>query len=151
MACCKDTVIRKALPGDAPAAAELAAALWPEHSVGSFIAEMESLLADEACAVFLCEKQGKAVGFAQCGLRHDYVEGTETSPVGYLEGIFVEESERRHGIARMLLSACESWAHGQGCTEFASDCELSNSESRCFHEAVGFREANRIVAYVRRL
>ena len=34
------------------------------------------------------------IGFAQCQLRYDYVEGTSTSPVGYLEGIFVKESYR---------------------------------------------------------
>ena len=50
------------------------------------------------------------VGFAQCGLRRDYVEGTESSPVGYLEGIFVKESYRSKGCAKELLLACESWA-----------------------------------------
>ena len=91
------------------------------------------------------------MGFAQCQLRHDYVEGTETSPVGYLEGIYVREGARRHGIARQLISACESWAKAQGCTEFASDCELDNMDSQQFHRAVGFEEANRIVAYVKKL
>ena len=44
-----------------------------------------------------------------------------------------------------------NWAKNQGCTEFASDCELSNTESQAFHQAVGFEEANRIVAYVRKI
>ena len=91
------------------------------------------------------------MGFAQCQLRHDYVEGTETSPVGYLEGIYVREGVRRQGVARKLLSACESWAKAQGCKEFASDCELDNTDSQRFHQAVGFEEANRIVAYVKKL
>ena len=95
--------------------------------------------------------EGHAAGFAQCQLRHDYVEGTETSPVGYLEGIYVREADRGKGIARKLLSACEDWAREQGCTEFASDCELTNTESQEFHRAVGFEEANRIVAFVRRI
>ena len=94
---------------------------------------------------------GEAAGFAQCQLRHDYVEGTETSPVGYLEGIYVREADRGKGIARRLLRACENWAKEQGCTEFASDCELTNIEGQGFHRAVGFEEANRIVAYVRKI
>jgi len=89
--------------------------------------------------------------FAQCQLRHDYVEGTETSPVGYLEGIYVREAGRGKGIAWRLLRACEDWARKQGCTEFASDCELTNAESQGFHQAVGFKEANRIVVYVRKI
>ena len=31
------------------------------------------------------------IGFAQCQLRYDYVEGTKTTPVGYLEGIFIKD------------------------------------------------------------
>ncbi len=82
---------------------------------------------------------------------YDYVEGTKTCPVAYLEGIFVTAAERRKGIARKLLLACESWARKRGCTEFASDCELSNLTSQAFHQAVGFEEANRIVAFVRKI
>ena len=63
----------------------------------------------------------------------------------------MKTEERRKGIARKLLHACENWAKEHGCTEFASDCELSNIESQEFHQAVGFEEANRIVAYVRKI
>ena len=31
-------------------------------------------------------------------VRHDYVEGCETSPVGYLEGVSVHEAYRHQGI-----------------------------------------------------
>ena len=141
----------QAVGADAAMVAALACELWPEHSPEEMRLEYDSLLAREDAAVFLCREQEEAVGFAQCQLRHDYVEGTETSPVGYLEGIYVREGARRQGIARRLLSACESWAKAQGCAEFASDCELDNTDSQQFHHAVGFDEANRIVAYVKKL
>ena len=136
---------------DAESAAVLACALWPEHTPEEIAKEFEHLLSSDDAAVFLCRKNGRPVGFAQCQLRRDYVEGTETSPVGYLEGVYVKETDRREGIARELVSACEKWAKDQGCTEFASDCELTNLESQAFHQAVGFKEANRIVAYVRKI
>ena len=84
-------------------------------------------------------------------MRHDYVEGTESSPVGYLEGIYVADRYRKQGAARELLSACESWAKEKGCTEFASDCELSNVQSLQFHLNVGFEEANRIICFTKKL
>ena len=136
---------------DAAAAAALARELWPDHSAEEMTEEYESLVAREDAAVFLYRERGEAAGFAQCQLRRDYVEGTETSPVGYLEGIYVREGARRQGIARKLLSACENWAKARGCTEFASDCELDNTVSQRFHRAAGFDEANRIVAYVKKL
>ena len=141
----------RAVSADAEAVAALAGELWPRHSEEEMTEEFTSLLDREDAAVFLYREQGEAVGFAQCQLRHDYVEGTKTSPVGYMEGIYVREGARRHGIARKLMSACETWAKAQGCTEFASDCELGNKDSQQFHRAVGFEEANRIVAYVKKL
>ena len=91
------------------------------------------------------------MGFAQCQLRHDYVEGTESSPVGYLEGIYAAPDCRRQGIAGALLAACERWAVKMGCTEFASDCELDNLESLAFHKSAGFTEANRIICFTKKL
>ncbi len=136
---------------DAETVATLACELWPDHTVEEMTAEFRDLLTGNEAAVFLFRTGGEAVGFAQCQLRHDYVEGTESSPVGYLEGIYVRESYRKKGIARRLLKACEEWSGEHGCREFASDCELTNTVSQEFHQAVGFEEANRIVAYVRKV
>jgi aminoglycoside 6'-N-acetyltransferase I len=99
--------------------------------------------------VFLYTEESRPVGFAQCQLRSDYVEGTKLSPVGYLEGIYVEPEYRRRGIARALLRRCEQWAQEKGCAEFASDCELDNRESITFHMHAGFSEANRIVCFAK--
>ena len=125
----------------------LALQLWPDNDSPTLSEEFRELLLQPDCAVFLAEMEGKPAGFAQCQLRHDYVEGTETSPVGYLEGIFVSPEWRKNGLARMLLSACESWAKSRSCQEFASDCELENLTSLQFHLAVGFEEANRIICF----
>jgi aminoglycoside 6'-N-acetyltransferase I len=104
-------------------------------------------LKTEDAACFIVFAGEKPAGFAQCQLRRDYVEGTKTSPVGYLEGIFVPEAYRRRGYAKELLSACEGWAKEMRCTEFASDCELGNADSLAFHLALGFEEANRIICF----
>ena len=113
--------IRKALPQDAAQAGWLAAMLWPEHAAGELAGELEQLIRSGDGAVFLALSDGEAAGFAQCQLRRDYVEGAETSPGGYLEGIYVREMFRGSGFARALLRAGESWAREQGCREFASD------------------------------
>jgi len=84
-------------------------------------------------------------------LRHDYVEGTSTSPVGYLEGIYVRPAYRKQGMARKLVSACEAWAREKGCREFASDCLLDNRDSLAFHLALGFMEAGRIICFTKDL
>ena len=144
-------MIQKAETADLAALAELACRLWPEHSVEEMIPELAETMAKPDAAFFLAYREDTAVGFAQCQLRYDYVEGTESSPVGYLEGIYVAELYRKQGLAKALLAACESWAKSKGCAEFASDCELDNTQSLQFHLNVGFREANRIICFSKKL
>ena len=144
-------MIRKAEIKDLPILAELACQLWPDHTVEEMRTEFAEILAKPDAAYFLAYADENAVGFAQCQLRHDYVEGTVSSPVGYLEGIYVADEYRQQGFARELLSACESWAKEKGCTEFASDCELNNVQSLQFHLNVGFEEANRIICFTKKL
>lgn len=143
--------IRQAETKDLPIVAALACRLWPEHTAQAMQAEMADIMAKPDAAFFLAWEEDSAVGFVQCQLRHDYVEGTETSPVGYLEGIYVMEGYRRQGIAKALLDACEGWAKARGCAEFASDCELTNGESLRFHLKAGFVEANRIICFTKKI
>ena len=144
-------MIRKAENKDLPILAGLACQLWPDHTVEEMRSEFADMIAKPDAAFFLAYADETAVGFAQCQLRYDYVEGTDSSPVGYMEGIYVAEEYRKHGIARELLAACESWAKTKGCTEFASDCELDNVQSLQFHLNVGFEEANRIICFTKKL
>ena len=144
-------MIRKAVSKDLPTLVELACRLWSDHRVEEMRAEFAKIIAKPDAAFFLAYAEENAIGFAQCQLRRDYVEGTDSSPVGYLEGIYVVEGCRGQGIARKLLSECEKWAKEKGCLEFASDCELDNIHSLQFHRNAGFEEANRIICFTKKL
>ena len=156
----RSALIREATVGDIGDLVRLSELLWPGHDAGVLEEELLCDLRDADAACFLSLRDAdpndpgsgeEAAGFAWCRLRRDYVEGTESSPVGYLEGIFVDERFRGRGHARMLVGACEAWAVSKGCSEFASDCELDNGESLAFHLACGFAEANRIICFAKRL
>lgn len=144
-------MIQQAKQQDALAAATLALLLWPNHTIEEFTEEMEKLLTEENAAIFLAYDHDNVIGFAQCQLRTDYVEGTDSSPVGYLEGLFVKEGYRQQGYARQLVERCEQWAKEKGCLEFASDCEMHNEESLQVHLQLGFTEANRIICFTKQL
>ena len=130
---------------------ELALKLWPSHGYEDLFEELRKIMGRRDAAFFLAYEGQQPVGFAQCQLRRDYVEGTDSSPVGYLEGIYIEEDYRGKGLAGQLLRACEDWARAMGCTEFASDCELENTQSLHFHLKLGFEEANRVICFVKKL
>lgn len=127
--------------------AALAAQLWEGHTPSELEHGFEELAENSDAACFIKYVDNQPVGFAQCQLKRDYVEGTHSSPVGYLEGIFVLEDYRKKGYARELLGACEKWALNKKCTEFASDCEMENEVSLQFHLAMGFEVANRIICF----
>ncbi len=143
--------IRKAEIQNLAVLTELACLLWPDHTAAEMNDGLAKIMAQEDAAFLLAYDGENAMGFAQCQLRHDYVEGTDSSPVGYLEGIYVAEDFRKKGVAKALLSACEGWAKAKGCREFASDCGLDNAQSLKFHMAMGFEEANRIICFTKKL
>lgn len=144
-------MIKKATVSDAVCVAKLAIQMWEDNSLEGLTEELTEIIESPESAVFLLFEGETAVGFAQCQLRHDYVEGTESSPVGYLEGIFIEEEYRKKGYAKELLKECEAWAKEMECSEFASDCELTNAGSLAFHLKMGFEEANRVICFTKRL
>ena len=147
----KQILIRKAVKEDLASIVSLAQLMWPENTGESLIEEFADTLQDPKACCFLLLYEGKSIGFAQAQLRVDYVEGTRSSPVGYLEGIFVKEEFRRKGYAAKLVRECENWARERGCSEFASDCPVENQISYMFHLHMGFLEANRIICFTKKL
>ena len=146
------SMIFQAKQSNAKDVATLALKLWPDNKLQQFEQEFTMLLDDHNAAIFLAVNDGELIGFAQCQLRHDYVEGTDSSPVGYLEGLYVVESHvRQQGYAKQLVAACEQWSKAQGCKEMGSDCELFNETSIVMHERLGFQEVNRIVCFTKKL
>ena len=76
-------------------------ALWPDGSEQDHRADAQALLWEqkEAIALLVRLGNGTAAGFAEAALRRDYVNGCSTSPVGFLEGIYVKPEYR--GIAAL--------------------------------------------------
>ncbi len=128
----------------------MALELWPDYEPGEMKAILEGLTKDPKEEPFICRlPDGSPAGFIDLSTRTDYVEGTKSSPVGYIEGIYVQPSLRGRGVGRALVDFAGRWASAKGFTELASDAELANTDSHKFHAAVGFTEGGRIVAFVK--
>jgi aminoglycoside 6'-N-acetyltransferase I len=125
--------------------------MWPQPRDVQ-LQEIDDILSRPDYAGFLArDALGRAVGFAEATLRHDYVSGCETSPVGFLEGIYVAPGARRQGVARALVDAVSAWTRAQGCHELASDAAIDNLGSYQMHAALGFSETERVVFFKRTL
>jgi aminoglycoside 6'-N-acetyltransferase I len=142
-------IIEKVNHSNLDKVATLAWKLWPDNDVFTLRKEFEDLLESNRDIVYLAVEHGMHIGFIHMSLRFDYVEGSHTSPVGYVEGIYVEEEFRNKGISKRLVAAGEEWSKSLGCTELASDTQLDNYTSQEFHKKIGFKEAGRIVAFIK--
>ena len=126
---------------------ELCIALWPNTTAQ----DLRAGRATYKLSDFLYYINDEAVAFISLSIRHEYVPGTETTPVGYLEGIYVKPDFRKRGIAKELVTYAKEWAFSQGCNEMASDVELHNEDSQLFHEKIGFTEVPRFISYTMNL
>jgi aminoglycoside 6'-N-acetyltransferase I len=141
--------IKGAKTADAADWAEMRQALWPNSGFGKHHADIKAALAKPRGNTNLIARVagGMAVGFAEASLRHDYVNGCDTSPVAFLEGIYVKPEYRRQGIARQLIIAVEEWGRAQNCLQIASDTDIANLQSQSMHQSLGFSETQRVVFF----
>lgn len=125
--------------------------LWPDDDEAEHLAEMADFLAQpERYAQFIARTaQGEGLGLAEAALRTDYVNGTSSSPVVFLEGLYVVPKARCQGVARALVQAVAAWGREQGCSELASDALLHNQVSHAVHRRLGFAETERVVSFCR--
>jgi len=129
----------------------LRCALWPEVSAEQHLSEMADVLGRSDYVRLAVTASGTAVGFVEASKRVDYVNGTSSSPVGFLEGLYVSPTFRRQGVARALVDAVAVWALHEGCSELASDSLLDNQVAHAAHRALGFEETERVVYFRRSL
>jgi aminoglycoside 6'-N-acetyltransferase I len=128
---------------------EMGIDLWPENNVEELRKEFSALIHSSKDKVLLYIINEKPAAFIHISIRSDYVEGSNTSPTGYVEGIYVSPHLRRTGISKVLLQEGEAWLKSKGCTQIGSDIEQQNETSYLFHTQVGFKEANRLIAFIK--
>ncbi|HDL8052827.1 aminoglycoside 6'-N-acetyltransferase [Yersinia enterocolitica] len=123
--------------------------LWPNHGGDAHALEGENIILcpDKLASFVAIADSGDRVGFADASLRHDYVNGCDTTPVVFLEGIWVIEAYRRQGIAAQLVTAVQVWGQSKGCRELASDTAVDNLAAQKMHHCLGFQETERVIFF----
>jgi aminoglycoside 6'-N-acetyltransferase I len=146
-------IIERCSSLDQPGWLDFRLALWPDADADDHRGYMAISLAqpERFLQLMIYDDQRMPVGFIEGSIRGDYVNGTETSPVGFVEGVYVSPAWRRKGVARQLYAAIGDWAKARGCRELASDALIDNETSQQAHRALGFRETERVVYFTKPL
>ena len=78
-------MILKASLNDSRILAQMAIKIWDNDSVEELEQEFNEFAVNSDMASFIKYVDKKPVGFSNVSIRYDYVEGCETSPVGFSE------------------------------------------------------------------
>ncbi|MCC7130556.1 MAG: hypothetical protein B6D39_08390 [Anaerolineae bacterium UTCFX2] len=145
-------IIRTGTHADLDEWLRLRQALWSDCPEERHRLEMLEILTNpQTLAIFVAENNSSGLdGFLEASLRK-YADGCDTSPVGYIEGWYVERRRRRQGLGGELVRCAEAWARQQGCREMASDCLIRNRTSLAAHLALGYAEAERLIHFRKEL
>lgn len=140
-------IVRPLHPDDDDEWQRMRLALWPELTRQELHSEMDEIRVDENQVVFVLPRlNGMLGGFLEASLR-PIADGCVTSPVGYIEGWYVDPDLRREGYGAELVQAAELWARECGCQEMASDCLVDNNISWQAHTALGYQEVEQLVHF----
>lgn len=145
-----DITIRRVTQDDKAEWFRMRKGIWPEAPDEFMSYDMDEILANEEYAVFFACVGETPIGLTEVTIK-DYAEGCETSPVGYLEGWFVQDEYRGKSVVGVMTRAAEEWARAKGVTEMASDTWLENESSIRAHVKLGYAEVERLVHFVKQL
>jgi ribosomal protein S18 acetylase RimI-like enzyme len=105
-------------------------------AVEEWVREAVDSDASERRAVFVAEEGGEVVGFVTMSTRR-YFGGDLDAYVGEL---VVDRRAEGRGVGRMLMTAAEDWARGQGLAHISLDTGAANAHARAFYRALGYEE-----------
>ena len=109
--------------------------------------EMEQMLASNNWfCYFLIDASDRILGLVELSSRN-IVDGCLSSPVAYLEGLYLKEKYRGKGIGKEAIKLVLNWCREKGFSELATDAEVKNLRAQKFYESIGFQEIDRIVEF----
>lgn len=128
--------------------------LWP-GTLDDHIAETNKYFSEDgfygAIEVFVAEKSpGELIGFIEVNVRN-VVDGASSGNIPYVEGWYVDKDYRKGGIGKLLVTRASEWAMKKGYSELGSDTGIGNKNSIDAHTALGFREADRKICFIKKL
>ena len=148
-----NVTIRRAEPRDAEPLGRLGAMLMRTHyafdaqrflaphpgveqGYATFLASRLDSLDD---CVFVAERDGVIAGYVFAALEPMSWKELR-GPAGFIHDLAVVETERRHGIATMLMEAAEDWLREHGAPRVLLGTAAPNHAAQALFRRLGFRE-----------
>ena len=85
--------------------------------------------------IFVASNEGHLVGFTQL---YPSFSSVSMKRVWILNDLFVEDSYRKKGIAKSLISAAENFARETGAVRIILSTQVSNTTAQSLYESLGY-------------
>ncbi len=103
-------------------------------------------ISDDWHCLFIKNENDKILGFVELSSRN-IVDGCLSSPVAYIEGLYIKKENRRKGLGADSVKEIKKWCKEREFTELGADTEFENIAAQKFFKSIGFRETFRIVEF----
>ncbi len=109
--------------------------------------EMENIFeSDIWYCRFIEDENIQIIGLVELSSRN-VVDGCLSSPVAYLEGLYLKSEYREKGLGKEVIKIILNWCREEGFSELATDTELTNTKAQNFYKTIGFQETDRVVEF----
>lgn len=139
--------IRRASPADAPGLADLATQLGYPSEPGEIVRRIRNYETERDEALFVAEKEGRAVGWTSCGIADHFY----TPLYAEISGLVVDAKERGQGIGALLIAEVEAWARGKGVGILRLRANAIRTEAHRFYLREGFEKKKTQIVFEKRL
>jgi aminoglycoside 6'-N-acetyltransferase I len=145
--------IREAREGDFEQWVRMRTELWPEHPE-KHAPDIRNYFQGKNINLEVAfvgeESEGRQGGFIEISIRN-HASGATSFPVPDIEGWYVDEELRGKGHGALPVARAEQWSREKEYNEIGSDALAENEGSIRAHRALGFREVERSVCFIKKL
>jgi len=128
-------VIRAMAPNDIPAARMLLSQLGYELNTNEVERRYNAVRERGDHAVFVAEEDGRIIGFLHVYERPAF----DKPPEVIVPAIVVDQTLRRTGIGKTIMSMAERWALERGYSSIALTSNISRSVAHSFYNRLGYK------------
>ena len=117
--------------------------IFRENAIKYTPEQLEALLQDANCPIFIYEEEGFVAGYCFCQHR-EYRDSTVLTNRKelYIDDLCVDEGKRGQGIAKALYAHVCAYAKAQGCAFVTLNVWCGNDGAMKFYEKAGLTPRN---------
>ncbi len=132
-----DLLIREAHEEDASSIAVLLTQLGYPQDNTIVLKKLREFSDLDSANIFVAERNENVLGFLSFNSEPAF---HREGRIGTITAMCVLESERGHGIGRMMVEAVEQFAVHSGCVRIAVASGVQRTETHMFYRALGYEE-----------